>query len=82
MQVLNNYIDRLSRGQLLSHRTVQFCTASGDQLRTIEVVLPASGNLGPLFHAFGLISEDEVDAHHTTTPGLTPVFYCYCAHRL
>lgn len=74
MQVLNNYIDRLSRGQPLSEHNVQFCTASSGQIRTVEAVLPASGNLGPLFHAFGLISKDEVGAHHTTTPGLQPVY--------
>lgn len=69
MQVLNNYIDRLSRGHSVSQHIVQFCTASGGQIRTVEVVLPASGNLGPLFHAFGLMSEDEASSHHAA-PGL------------
>ena len=70
MQVLNDYIDRLSRGQPLFQHNVQFCTANGGEIRTVEVVLPVSGNLGPLFHAFGLMSEDEASSHHTAPPGL------------
>lgn len=69
LQVLNEYIDRLSRGKMLFQQRVEFCTVAGEDISTIKAVLPASGNLGPLFHAFGLISEAESD-HHTTSPGL------------
>ena len=69
LQVLNEYIDRLSRGKPLSQQHVEFCAVAGDHISTIEAVLPASGNLGPLFHAFGLISEAE-SVRHTASPGL------------
>lgn len=68
LKVLNEYIDRLSRGKMLFQQRVEFCTVAGEDISTIKAVLPASGNLGPLFHAFGLISEAESD-HHTTSPG-------------
>lgn len=69
LQVLNDYIDRLSRGEPLSQQHMEFCIVAGEDISTIKAVLPASGSLGPLFHAFGLTSEAE-RAHHTTSPGL------------
>ncbi|KAL3131939.1 hypothetical protein ABBQ38_007635 [Trebouxia sp. C0009 RCD-2024] len=68
LKVLNDYIDRLSRGEPLSQQHMEFCIVAGEDISTIKAVLPASGSLGPLFHAFGLTSEAE-RAHHTTSPG-------------
>lgn len=69
LQVLNAYIDRLARGRSLSQQRLEFCTVDGEHISTVEAVLPASGNLGSLFYAFGLVSKAE-SAHQSATSGL------------
>lgn len=66
-------MDQISAGRVPVASTVVFYVrdatavagangANSDGLARVEALLPASGSLGPLFYAFGLISRDELDA--------------------
>ena len=61
-QALNVYVDQLAKGGHPRSCTVEFWVKDGDQLNRIQALLPASGTLGPLFLAFGLITEEELRA--------------------
>lgn len=71
MQVLNSYIDDLSRGNDVTTSKVEFFVEEDKQLKHIVAELPSYGSLGPLFYAFGLITADElssgVGAYHGGT---------------
>ena len=67
LQVLNHYIDCLSKGQPLFQRRIRFYVANTSHVRTLEVELPASGSLIPLFNAFGLISAEELSTFQPYT---------------
>ena len=41
---------------------LSFFVLDRQALRRVEADLPAQGSLGPLFHAFGLISREELQA--------------------
>ena len=60
LQLLNSYIDCLSRGEPVSHLTVSFFVLNAHHIKKVQVEMTASGSLAPLFHAFGLISEEEL----------------------
>ncbi len=79
-QLLNNYVDRLTNGKPLTQQRLRFWTFNSDHLSTVEVTLPASGNLAALFYAFGLISEDDASTYQYAGPGLmhTPGLLCSC----
>ncbi|KAL0041357.1 hypothetical protein WJX79_000663 [Trebouxia sp. C0005] len=62
LKLLNNYVDRLTNGKPLTQQRLRFWTFNSDHLSTVEVTLPASGNLAALFYAFGLISEEDARA--------------------
>lgn len=42
--------------------TCEFFVKDGDRLGRVEALLPSTGSLGPLFYAFGLITEEELQA--------------------
>lgn len=67
VQVLNHYIDCLSKGQPLFQRRIRFYIANVSHARTLEVELPASGSLVPLFNAFGLITAEELNTYQPFT---------------
>ena len=79
-QLLNNYIDRLTNGKAVTQQRLRFWTFNSDHLSTVEVTLPASGNLAALFYAFGLISEEDASTYQYAGPGLThtPGLLCSC----
>ncbi|KAJ9527460.1 hypothetical protein QJQ45_025732 [Haematococcus lacustris] len=60
LKSLNAYVDELSRGRMPRPTRLEFFVREGSQLRKVEAQLGASGSLGPLFYAFGLISADEM----------------------
>lgn len=64
MQLLNSYLDDLAKGRTSTSRATKlvFHVKDGVSLRRVEATLPASGNLLPLFYAFGLITADELTA--------------------
>lgn len=66
-QVLNHYIDCLSKGQPLFQKCIRFYVTNVSYTRSVEVVLPASGSLLPLFNAFGLISAEELNTFQPYT---------------
>ena len=59
-QLFNNYVAKLTQGQHISAARVTFWLIDGDSLSRVDAELPAYGSLGPLFHAFGLISAEEL----------------------
>ena len=61
--MLNHYIDCLSKDQALFQRQIRFYIANVSHVKTLEVELPASGSLVPLFNAFGLISAEELNTY-------------------
>ncbi|KAL0042322.1 hypothetical protein WJX77_009053 [Trebouxia sp. C0004] len=69
LKLLNNYVDRLANGKPLIQQKLRFWTFNSDHLSTVEVTLPASGNLAALFHAFGLISEEDASTYQCAGPG-------------
>ena len=76
LQLLNNYVDRLTNGKPLTQQRLRFWTFSSDHLSTVEVTLPASGNLAELYYAFGLISEEDASTYQCAEPGLMQVHCC------
>jgi len=62
VQVLNVYLDALAQGLTPTSATVEFWVKDRDQLSSLQALLPSSGSLGPLFYAFDLISEAELQA--------------------
>ncbi len=60
MQLLNSYVAKLTQGEHINAARVTFWVREGDSLSKVEADLPAYGSLGPLFHAFGLISAEEL----------------------
>jgi hypothetical protein len=62
VQVLNAYVDHLTRGSRPSSAKVEFFVKDGTVLTPIRAELPAYGSLGPLFLAFGLITQEDLQA--------------------
>ena len=60
VQVLNNYVASLTQEQHIDAAWVIFWLLDGSSLSRVDAELPAHGSLGPLFHAFGLISDEEL----------------------
>lgn len=62
MQVLNGYIDELSRGNAPPPANLLFYVKNEqtDQLAQVAANLSTSGSLAPLFFAFGFINADEL----------------------
>jgi hypothetical protein len=60
VQVLNNYVASLTQGEYLTSTYITFWQNEGNALSRVDAELPAYGSLGPLFHAFGLISAEEL----------------------
>ncbi|KAL4436733.1 hypothetical protein ABPG75_003872 [Micractinium tetrahymenae] len=63
LKVLNVYADSLSQGLRPEAATVTFYVRRGegdDGLRQVTAELPSYGSLGPLFFAFGLITQEEL----------------------
>ena len=55
-------MDHLSRGMRPPAAKVEFFVKDGAVLTPIRADLPAYGSLGPLFMAFGLITQEELAA--------------------
>ena len=64
MQRLNTHIDHIAKGEPVTQQTIRFSTINNGFINKLEVCLPASGSLALLFHAFGLITEEELDKDH------------------
>ncbi len=63
MQALNSYVDEMAAGGYPPRIVVQFWVrAAPGQLLLRRAELPSSGSLAPLFHAFGLISDEQLAA--------------------
>jgi hypothetical protein len=63
LQALNVYADQLSQGLRPQAAQLTFYVRQGgddDGLGQVSAELPSYGSLGPLFYAFGLISEEEL----------------------
>lgn len=84
VQILNSYVDDLSRGNEVTTSQVEFFVEEDKQLIHIVAELPSYGSLGPLFYAFGLITAEElskgVGAYHGGTSCL--VVYMQSRHTL
>lgn len=64
-QILNVYVDQLSTSRSPKPARVEFFIKSPESstgLRRIEARLTPTGNLAPLFHAFGLINAEQLAA--------------------
>lgn len=68
MQLLNNYLDDVSRGITPDHVSLEFWVKNGEGLIPICAELRETCSLAPLFAAFGLISEDEEQEVARATP--------------
>jgi len=44
-------------------------TVNSKFTNTVDITLPASGSLAPLFNAFGLIENEELDIQQAVDPG-------------
>ena len=61
MQALNAYCDDVACGRRPSAARLEFYVRDADgALGRVEAPLPGHGSLGPLFLAFGLITEEEL----------------------
>lgn len=62
LQVLNSYLDELAASSHSQAAEVTFWvkTADGSACEKVDAQLPAFGSLGPLFYAFGLISQEDL----------------------
>lgn len=61
-QALNSYVEQVARGITPRSTSVEFWVKDGEHLTRIDAQLPSTGSLGPLFFAFGLISQEELQA--------------------
>jgi hypothetical protein len=59
---LNSYVEQVARGITPRSTSVEFWVKDGEHLTRIDALLPSTGSLGPLFYAFGLITEEELKA--------------------
>lgn len=73
LKVLNAYVQHLSKGEPVSQHNIRFCTVNAGHINKVEVELPSSGSLSPLFHAFGLISDDEFSSQRHSPSGAADV---------
>lgn len=64
VQRLNTHIGHISKGEPVPQQTLWFSTVNNGFINRLEICLPASGSLALLFHAFGLITEEELDTDH------------------
>ena len=62
LQVLNGYVAELGQQRGRASVSLSFYILEEQGLRRVEAELPDHGSLGPLFHAFGLISWEELRA--------------------
>lgn len=62
LQALNSYVEQVARGITPRSTSVEFWVKDGEHLTRIDAQLPSTGSLGPIFFAFGLISEEELQA--------------------
>ncbi|KAK9861347.1 hypothetical protein WJX84_007981 [Apatococcus fuscideae] len=62
LKVLNSYLDELASSSHSHAAQVTFWvkTADGAGCEKVDAKLPAFGSLGPLFYAFGLISQEDL----------------------
>ncbi len=60
LQALNNYVDSSAKRQVQQSVPISFWVREDDSFVKIEAELPSHGSLGPLFYAFGLISDEEL----------------------
>lgn len=60
--MLNVYVDALAHGRTLDGSLLEFWVKDdAAQLIRVEAQLPAFGSLGPLFYAFNLITQEELE---------------------
>jgi len=55
-------VEQVARGITPRSTSVEFWVKDGEHLTRIDAQLPSTGSLGPLFFAFGLISQEELQA--------------------
>lgn len=55
-------MEQVARGITPRSTSVEFWVKDGEHLTRIDAQLPSTGSLGPIFFAFGLISEEELQA--------------------
>lgn len=55
-------MEQVARGITPRSQNVEFWVKDGERLLKVDALLPSSGSLGPLFFAFGLITEEELQA--------------------
>lgn len=61
MQVLNSYLEDISKGRPCQESHVEFWLSDNSQRSAkVKAVLPAAGSLGPLLYSFGFINEDQL----------------------
>ena len=62
IQVLNSYLDELASSSHSQNAHVTFWVKAADGIscEKVDAQLPAFGSLGPLFYAFGLISQEDL----------------------
>jgi Domain of unknown function (DUF4460) len=62
LKALNSYVEQVARGITPRSASVEFWVKDGESLSRIDALLPSTGSLGPLFYAFALITEEELQA--------------------
>eukprot|EP01024_Parvocaulis_polyphysoides_P030148 TRINITY_DN27393_c0_g1_i1.p1 TRINITY_DN27393_c0_g1~~TRINITY_DN27393_c0_g1_i1.p1 ORF type:complete len:447 (-),score=52.08 TRINITY_DN27393_c0_g1_i1:11-1288(-) len=63
LKILNRYVDEIldkKRGAGDDSISVEFYVKEENKIYSLQAVLPGYGSLGPLFFAFGFISEEEL----------------------
>ena len=60
LQALNNYVGSSAKRQVQQSVPISFWVREDDSFVKVEAELPSHGSLGPLFYAFGLITDEEL----------------------
>ena len=64
--------DLADSGHCEQQRVQFYCQDAGQGPRLRQAILPGHGSLGPVFHAFGLISQQEMEAGvGSLSPGMS-----------
>lgn len=57
---MNGYLDDIAHGKVIEKTSLEFWVKENDSLREVHVELGRDGNLSTLFHAFGLLTTEEL----------------------
>lgn len=67
LKVLNNYLDEVASGAPPTPSRLEFYVKENGGLKRVEAFLSGNSGLVPLFHAFGLVTDDELNSFDPQT---------------